>query len=99
MIFCKADSWSKLRSIFETAYEENFPLKGYIVFTEDNFDKPWPKESRTYIFDQNNKFFNKTAIGSSLFASSLDGSDECIRLNYYLPEWKIEECGLYFEED
>lgn len=99
MIFCKADSWNQLRSIFETAYEEEFPLKGYIVFTEDSFTEVYTRESRTYIFNQNNKFFNKMAAGSALFASSLDGSDPCVRLNNYLPDWKIEECGLCFEED
>lgn len=99
MKFQKVESWSKLCSVFEAAYEHKVPLQGYIVFTEDSFDKYYSKESRTYIFTQNNKWFNKVAAGCSLFASCLDGTDQGVNLKYYFGDWKIEECGFAWEED
>ena len=32
-------------------------LTGYVVFTEDSFDKPYSEESRTYVISSNNKAF------------------------------------------
>lgn len=94
MKFEKVKDWHTLCQIMKRAYEEKKKIQGYVIFTEDSFTEVYSKESRTYIFSTYNKFFNTEAIGNSLFASSLDGIDLCIRLNEYLPDWKIEECGL-----
>lgn len=95
MKFEKVKDWNTLCQIMKQAYEEKKYIRGYVIFTEDSFVEVYSKESRTYIFSSNNIFFNTEAMGNSLFAGSLDGTDPCIRLNDYLPDWKIEECGLY----
>ena len=95
--FQKVESWEKLCHVFEAAYEADVSLHGYVVFTENSFDRPYSKESRTYLFSQNNKYFKKDAIGCSLFAGSLDKSDPSVNLKYYLGNWKIEECGFTWE--
>lgn len=95
MKFEKVKDWHTLYQIMKKAYEAKKKIQGYVIFTEDSFTEVYSKESRTYIFGSNNKFFNTEAMGNSLFASSLDGTDPCVRLNEYLSDWKIEECGLY----
>lgn len=95
MKFEKVKDWNTLCQIMKQAFEEKKDIQGYVIFTEDSFVEVYSKESRTYIFSSNNKFFNTEAMGNSLFAGSLDGTDPCVRLNDYLPHWKIEEYGLY----
>ena len=79
-------------------------LTGYVVFTEDSFDKPYSEESRTYVISSNNKAFQSGMGGYSIYASSLDGSDKCVRLEAYMADehggkdgWKIEKC--YVKDD
>ena len=76
-------------------------LMGYIVFTEDSFDKPYPVEARTYAVSSNNKAFQPNMGGYSIYASSLDGSDPMVRLEGYMRSekggeygWKIERCYM-----
>lgn len=76
-------------------------LTGYVVFTEDSFDKPYSEESRTYVISSNNKAFQSGMGGYSIYASSLDGSDKCVRLEAYMADehggengWKIEKCYM-----
>lgn len=79
-------------------------LTGYIVFTEDSFDKPYSEESRTYVVSSNNKAFQSGMGGYSIFGSCLDGTDRCLRLDGYISSehggkdgWKVERC--YIKED
>lgn len=76
-------------------------LTGYVVFTEDSFDKPYSEESRTYVISSNNKAFQSGMGGYSIYASCLDGSDPCVRLDGYMSDehggengWKIEKCYM-----
>jgi len=76
-------------------------LTGYVVFTEDSFDKPYSEESRTYVISSNNKAFQSGMGGYSIYASCLDGSDSCVRLDGYMSDehggeigWKIEKCYM-----
>ena len=79
-------------------------LCGYIVFCEDSFDIPYSEEARTYAVSSNNKAFQPNMGGYSIYGSSLDGTDICVRLERYIASergvkngWKIERC--YFKKD
>lgn len=79
-------------------------ITGYIVFTEDSFDKPYPLESRTYEVSSNNKAFQPNMGGYSIYARSIDGTDPMVRLERYMAAehggkdgWKIERC--YFKNN
>lgn len=41
----------------EAEHNRKEHLTGYVVFTEDSFDKPYSEESRTYVISSNNKAF------------------------------------------
>lgn len=77
-------------------------MTGYIVFTEDSFDKSYPLESRTYEVSSSNKAFQPNMGGYSIYARSVDGTDPMVRLERYMAAvhggkdgWKIERC--YFK--
>ena len=79
-------------------------LTGYIVFTQDSFSQPYPEVSRTYVVSSNNKAFIPGMGGYSIYGSSLDNTDPCVRLEGYMAAehggkdgWKIEHCGLVKE--
>lgn len=79
-------------------------LTGYIVFTEDSFDKPYSVEERTYVVSSDNKAFKPNMGGYSIYARSLDGKDPLVRLEAYMADehggkdgWKIERC--YFKNN
>ena len=76
-------------------------LVGFIVFTEDSFEKPYPLESRSYAVSSDNKAYRPNMGGYSIYGSSLDGGDPCIRLERYMAAehggkdgWKVEYCYL-----
>lgn len=76
-------------------------INGYVVFTEDSFDRPYSEEARTYVISSNNKAFQSEMIGYSVFGSCLDGTDPCARLDVYMSDehggkdgWKIERCYM-----
>ena len=92
--------YEKMKDLFREAEKTGAEhLQGYIVFSKDSFDTPYPVESRTYLISSDNKAFNCNAGGYSIFGSSLDGSDKNVRLDYYMADerggkdgWKIERC-------
>lgn len=97
-------SYGELVSQFREAERDGKHISGYIVFTEDSFDKPYPIEARTYAVSSNNKAFQPNMGGYSIYGSSLDGADMCVRLENYMEAergghdgWKIEKC--YTKED
>ena len=76
-------------------------LTGYIVFSAESFDKPYPVESRTYVLSSDNKAFRPNMGGYSIYASALDGSDMGVRLEQYMADekggkdgWKVERCYM-----
>ena len=76
-------------------------ISGYIVFTQDSFTEAYSEEQRTYAVSSNNKAFIEGMGGYSIYASSLDGSDPCVRLEAYMADehggkdgWKIERCYM-----
>lgn len=80
-------------------------LSGYIVFTEDSFTAPYDERARTYAVSSNNKAFQPSMGGYSIYGSSLDGTDPCVRLEQYMAVerggkngWIIERCYLKTED-
>lgn len=80
---------------------ENKHLLGHVVFTLDSFAKPYSEASRTYVISSDNKAFIPGMSGYSIFGSSLDGTDVCVRLEGYMAAekggkagWRIEKCYL-----
>ena len=72
-------------------------LTGYIVFSQESFNKPYDERSRTYAVSSDNKAFKAGLGGYSIYGSCLDGSDPCVRLDGYMrgeDAWKIEKCYL-----
>lgn len=74
------------------------------VISEDSFDKPYSLEARSYEFTNDNKAFLPSNAGYSVFASSLDRSDNGVRLEWYLADegnkngWKVEYCYILKED-
>ena len=97
-------SYGELVSQFREAERNGKHISGFIVFTEDSFDKPYSIEARTYTVSSDNKAFQPNMGGYSIYGSSLDGTDVCVRLENYMAAehgghdgWKIEKC--YTQED
>ena len=94
-------SYNEMASLFSLANNRGLPpVVGYVVFTSDSFDKPYNEESRTYRISSNNKAYQSGMGGYSIYASCLDGTNPCLRLEGYLRgenAWKIEKC--YMKKD
>lgn len=97
-------TFSQLCSIFykhnedaniTSQFDDKNALMGVVVFKSENWpDKNFSLESRSYRFSSDNKFFISGMGGNSIFAYNLDNSDRGIRLDWYLPEWKIDYCYI-----
>lgn len=92
-------TYGELCAQFRVAEDNGQHMLGYIVFTEDSFNKPYSELSRTYAVSSNNKAFQAGMGGYSIYASCLDGTDPCVRLEGYMAAekggengWKIERC-------
>lgn len=95
-------TYSELKQIFRNL-KRNSPkedLTAHIIFTEDSFDKPYSLLSRTYSVNSDNKAFLPNMGGYSIFASCLDGTDQHVRLEWYMAEegnaggWKVQTCYI-----
>ena len=73
---------------------DKHPIKLYIVYTKDSFDKKYTEKQRTYETRSDNKYFLPNMCGNSLFGNCLDGNDDGVRLDWYFGSWKIERCYL-----
>ena len=71
-------------------FEDKSPLICVAVVSNSSFTKEYPLESRSYSFRSDNKYFLSDMLGSSIFSSSLDGTDKFVRLDWYLTEWIFE---------
>ena len=91
-------TYSELADRFRNAESEGKKhLTGYIVFSQESFNKPYDEKSRTYAVSSDNKAFKAGLGGYSIYGSCLDGSDPCVRLDGYMcgeNAWKIEKCYL-----
>ena len=95
--------YAELKKILREFNDQNWPHKHltvHIVFTEDSFDKQFPRLSRTYRLSSDNKAFWPHAAGYSIFSDCLDGTDQGVRLDWYMAEeghpggWKVEDCYI-----
>lgn len=91
-------TYAELSSLFSTVNDKKLPpIDGFIVFTPESFDVPYNLESRTYVVSSNNKAYQAGMGGYSIYASCLDGTDPCVRLEGYMRgtnSWKIEKCYM-----
>ena len=91
-------TYSELADRFRNAESEGKKhLTGYIVFSQESFNKPYDEKSRTSAVSSDNKAFKAGLGGYSIYGSCLDGSDPCVRLDGYMRgenAWKIEKCYL-----
>ena len=69
-------------------------LEGVVVFTEDSFKKHYSEKSRSYQFTSDNKAFLANQSSNSIFGYCLDGTDDGVRLDWYMGDWKVEYCYL-----
>lgn len=101
-------TYNELRNFFikhnDNGGLEN-PISGYIVFSESNWpDRHYPESSRTYEISSGNNAFRSSCYSTSLFGSCLDGTDQMVRLDWYMENsgskdgWLVDYCYLK-EED
>lgn len=98
-------SYREMTRYFRAAEHRGKHLTGFITFTADSFEKPYDEAARTYGVSSNNKAFQPNMGGYSIYASSLDGTDPCVRLERYMAiehggkdGWKIERCYMMSDE-
>lgn len=73
-------------------------IYGVVVMTADSFNKPYTETERSYRCSNHNKAFIANQCSNSIFADCLDGTDDGVRLDWYIPtDWKVDYC--YFEEE
>ena len=89
-----------------TPYHEQKHMTGFIVFSEDSFNKPYSLEARTYAVSSDNKAYIPGMGGYSIYGSAVDGSDPGVRLEAYMAAekggkdgWRVEYCFLAEEDE
>lgn len=95
-------NYGELKQIFQELKQDSpkDDLTAHIIFTEDSFTKEYPLLSRTYRFSNDNKAFWPHMFSKSIFACCLDGTDQGVRLDWYMAEegnpggWKVEDCYI-----
>ena len=81
---------------FYKANEENRISYGVIVFSQKNWKKDYPEESRSYATFSDQWGWDYSKMGHCRMGYCLDGS-EGVRLDYY--DWKVEYCYFITEEE
>lgn len=97
----KEMSYSELTSLFRQSEREGKHITGYIKIAAKGNLAQYSADSLTYGVSSNNKAFIDGMGGYSIYASSIDGSDFCVRLENYLKDerggkngWEIERCFI-----
>lgn len=84
-------------------YSDPNPLYCVAVISNDSFSQEYSLESRSYRFRSDEKRFLPEMLGNSIFANALDGTDDGVRLDWYIyggeDAWKIEYCYIENEGD
>lgn len=95
-------SYPELATLFRSVNDKELsPITGYIVFSSDSFEKEYSEASRTYVVSSNNKAYQSGMGGYSIYASCLDGTDQCLRLEGYMRgenAWKVEKCYMFKDD-
>ena len=76
--------------ILRSAREQNITLGAVLVFSQDNFKQEYSLESRSYRIYNTGNYFDNSIISNALWANNLDGTDQMIRLDYYIHNWNCE---------
>ena len=100
----KKYTWSEMTAFMRQFNEENGvtckgvgpTIKAIVVFTEDSFKDYYTETQRSYEFSNQNKAFIAGQCSNSIFADCIDGSDNGVRLDYYIGDWKVDYCYLKF---
>ena len=95
-------NYSELKQVFRElkCNSQLEDLTAHIIFTKDSFDQQYPLLSRTYRISSDNKAYWPNMSGYSIFGDCLDGTDQGVRLDYYMAEerdptgWKVEDCYI-----
>ena len=99
----KKITYPELKDLFSRheAAKPKEHLTAHIVFAPESFAEAYSEKSRTYIVSSNNKAFQPNMCGYSIFASCLDGTDQCVRLSNYMKDehggkdgWIVAYCYL-----
>lgn len=73
-------------------------LKAVIVYKQENWEKQYPLEQRSYEVISSNKRWLPNMLGNSIYGYCLDETrDQGVRLDWY-PDWKVDYCYLLEEE-
>lgn len=92
-------SFSEFNKIMWDAREAGKLATGVIVFKKDNWKTEYSLESRSYRVNNMDNYFDKDKISQAWWASNLDGTDNNIRLDYYINDWKIDYCYILNVEE
>lgn len=98
-------TYNDMANIFRKVEANGDPhVEGYIVFSQNSFDKEYSELSRTYIVSSDNKAYKPNMFGYSIFGTSLDNTDNCARLDALMKAerggpngWEIERCYMKFD--
>ena len=97
----KEMSYSELTALFRQSEREGKHITGYIKIAVKGNLAQYSEDALTYEVSSNNKAFIDGMGGYSIYASSVDGSDFCVRLENYLKDerggehgWEIERCFI-----
>lgn len=89
----KMTLWDFTEKMME-ALNEGKEMKGAIVFKKDNWRTEYPLEARTYIVSNQCNWFDNEKCSNALIATTLDGTDKDVRLDYYINRWDIDYCYI-----
>ena len=70
-------------------------VNGVIVYKESNWKAAYSIESRSYVVNNMDNYFDDHKISKALWGTSLDESDKDVRLDYY--KWEVEYCYILNE--
>lgn len=80
-----------------TQFSDNERLTAVVVFKLGPwFNAEYTEIQRSYRFVSDNKYFLPDMCGNSIYANCLDGSENGVRLDWYLGKWEVDYC--YIEE-
>ena len=89
--------WNREHGVTVKGTSKEDTIWAVAVISEDSFKQPYELKSRSYAFSNDNKAFIPDMLGTSIFSYCLDGTDQGVRLDYYVHDsWKVEY--VYFAE-
>lgn len=96
-------TYPELRDLFIAHNKDHLaePMTAFIVFSESNWpDRHYPVRSRTYEIRSDSNAFRPKSCSASLFGSCADGTDQGVRLDWYMKDfgnkngWVVDYCYL-----